>query len=155
MLAALADQELLAGGRRSMKTGRYWTVYGARTIDERGRNTGSFRSVWRETGEGYRLMAESATSPTFDEMITNAVDTGRQSFRFDSAVGQVHAMLDLGGRVFFLSRYLGWESELVFLEELLPDRLERGAARRSRSRLLTRRNRVGCRRADPARQPTS
>ena len=31
MLAALADQELLAGKRRAMQTGRYWTVYGART----------------------------------------------------------------------------------------------------------------------------
>ena len=34
-------------------------------------------------------------------------------------------MFDLGERVFFLSRYKGWESELVFLEELRPDGLDR------------------------------
>ena len=125
LLVALADRELLEGERRSLRTGPFWTVYGARTIDDRGRKVGSFRSVWRETGDGYQLVAEDATNPTFEEMITKWVDPDRQSYNFDSAVGQVHAMLDLGERVFYLSRYKGWESELVFVEELRPDRLER------------------------------
>ena len=134
LLIALAERNLLEGEHRSLRTRRVWTVYGARTVDARGRNVGSLRSTWSESSDGYRLLAEKATNPTFEEMILKWVDPENHSYNFDSAVGQVHAKFEQGGRVFFLTRYLGWESERVFLEELragglvriLHDGLDRG-----------------------------
>lgn len=123
LLVALAEQDLLEGERRSLRTGRLWTVYGARTIAH-GRRVGSLRTTWREsTNEYRRLMAEDATNPTYEEMIIKW-HRRDHSYTFDSAVGQVHARFDHGGRVFFLSRYIGWESERVRLEEVRPGGLE-------------------------------
>lgn len=126
LLAALAEQDLLEGERRSLRTGRLWTVYGARTIDVHGREVGALRTTWRESADGYvKLTVDGATKPTYEEMITKWVDPQNHSYNFDSAVGQVHAKFTHGGRDFFVTRYRGWESELVFLEELRPDGLER------------------------------
>lgn len=122
LLAELAEKGMLEGERQSLRTGRLWTVYGARTIDAGGRKIGSLRSIWRESADAYELLVEKTTDPRSEEIILDMVG---HSYDFDSSVGQVHAKLEHDGRVFFLSRYLGWESELVFLEELLPDRLER------------------------------
>ena len=125
LLVALAEQDLLEGERRSLRTGRLWTVYGARSIDARGRKVGSLRSTWRESKDQYdRLMAEDTTNPSYEEMIIKWADPENQPYRFDSFVGQVHAKFAHGGREFFVTRYRGWESEAVVLEELLPDRLE-------------------------------
>ena len=125
LLLALAEQDLLEGERQSLRTGRLWTVYGARTIDAHGRKVGSLRSTWRKSKNQYsRLMAEDTTNPTYEEMIIKWGDPENHSYRFDSAVGQVHAKFEHGGRFFFLSRYIGWESDLVFLEEVRPGGLE-------------------------------
>ena len=123
LLADLAGHDLLEHRRRLLRTGRFWTVYGARHVDL-GRKIGSVRSIWQESDGGYRLMVKKATNPTFEEMITTSVVQERQAFRADSAVGQVHALFSHAGRSFFLSRYLGWESDLVFLEELRATGLE-------------------------------
>ena len=134
LLVALAEQDLLEGERRSLRTDRLWTVYGTRTIDAHGRQVGSLRSTWTASKGGYRrLTVDDATNPTYEEKIIKWV-LHHQSYHFDSFVGQVHAMFEHGGRVFFLSRYLGWESEQVLLEEpradalaaILHDGLDRG-----------------------------
>lgn len=126
LLVALAEQDLLEGERRSLRTGRLWTVYGARMIDVHGRKVGALRTTWRESADGYlKLMVDDTTNTTYEEMIIKWVDPQNHSYHFDSAVGQVHAKFAHGGRDFFLSRYRGWESELVFLEELRPDGFER------------------------------
>lgn len=120
LLLALAEQNLLESERRSLRTGRLWTVYGARTIDAHGKNVGSLRTTWSESKNEYRrLVAEDATNPSYEEMIIKW-HRNQHSYTFDSAVGQVHAMFEHGGRAFFLSRYIGWESERVLLEEVRP-----------------------------------
>ena len=125
LLVALAEQDMLEGERKSLRTGRLWTVYGARTIDAHGRKVGSLRSTWRESKNQYsRLMAEDTTNPTYEEMIIKWGNPENHSYIFDSAVGQVHAKFEYGGRFFFLSRYIGWESDQVFLEEVRPGGLE-------------------------------
>ena len=125
LLVALAEQDLLEGERRSLRTGQLWTVYGARTIDVHGRKVGSIRSTWRESTNQYsRLMAEDTTNPSYEEMIIKWTDPENQSYRFDSFVGQVHANFAHGRRDFFVTRYRGWESEQVLLEEVRPGGLE-------------------------------
>lgn len=124
LLVALAERDLLEGERRSLRTGRLWTVYGARTIDAHGRKVGSLRSTWRESKNQYsRLMAEDTTNPSYEEMVIKWHQE-HHAYTFDSAVGQVHAKFEHGGRVFFLSRYIGWESDKFLLEEVRPGGLD-------------------------------
>lgn len=89
-----------------------------------GRQVGSLRTTWRASKSGYRrLMAGDATNPTYEEMIIKW-HRDDHSYTFDSAVGQVHAKFEHGGGLFFLSLYIGWESERVILEEIRPGGLE-------------------------------
>ena len=115
--ARLSAHSLDGGIVHVLRSGPYWTVYGARPGARGDPDVGVARSIW-QTADGYRLRHQETTNDAFEGMAVWFAESPRK--RFVAFVGQVHGWFRLGTDAFFLTSYRGWES-LKFVVERLRD----------------------------------
>ena len=120
--AQLAAHSLDGGIVQVLRSGTYWTVYGARPGARGDPDVGIVRSIWQQTADEYRLRHQESTNEAFEEMAVEFVESPRK--RFVAFVGQVHGWFRLGTEVFFLTSYRGWESTRFVVERLRDDALQ-------------------------------
>lgn len=66
--AQLVAHSLDGGIVQVLRSGTYWTVYGARPGARGDPDVGIVRSIWLQTADGYRLRHQESTNEAFEEM---------------------------------------------------------------------------------------